>query len=164
MNSVVQELPGRSCGFRQGAISFTNISGVKLTGFGWLKMVGWDLTMAAFFCFSFFLGHFFFRGKHILVWEGRKLLEASGSLSGNYLSLPPDTPHSANLGGSLKFHSRNLGKMMPIFDSVLLKNVTQHAPKRKAIFPKLAQCSNIQVGEETSFIHLQNICQKYLGR
>ena len=58
-------------------------------------------------------------------------MEAPGSLGGNDLSLPPDTPHSANLRGRLNFHSRNLGKMISIFDIVLLKNMAQHAPKRK---------------------------------
>ena len=113
-------------------------------------MVGWDLTMAAFFWASFFAGHFFFRGEHILVWEGRKLLEASGSLGGNYLSLPPDTTHSANLHGGwnfvffFEFSLPKLGEDDFHFDIVLLKNVTQHAPKRKGIFPK------------SSFIHLQH--------
>ena len=41
LNSGVQELPGRSCGFRQRAISFTNISGVKLTGFGSVSFFWW---------------------------------------------------------------------------------------------------------------------------
>lgn len=115
----------------------------------------------------FFAGHFFFRGEHILVWEGWKLLEGLG---GNYLSLPPDTPTAlvyvvvGTFFSCLNFRSRNLGKMISIFDIVLLKNGTQHAPKRKGVFPKMAQCSNIQVGEESSIIHLQNIHQKYLGR